>query len=193
METIRNFCAAVAAFAAAFAAGRKPVRATMKFIRQIAENHVAISQIEAQLEINAGKSLRDQLDKIARLIAVVDARTTLIVAIQSAQIDGADHGIVFADLSGKLTRANRTFRRWVGKELPELTGDGWMQVIQRDDLFLVTSGWAEAVRRGIDYLPAMPITYLDPEGDPFQARVTARLIREDGKPLFYWCEILRME
>ena len=166
----------------------------MRFLRDMAEHHEKLDRISAQLEANAGKSMRDAVDRIEASIVVVDARTAVMSAIQTAQIDSADHGIVYADLSGRLTWANRTFRRWVGKEGPELLGDGWMQVIHADDLFLVTFGWAEAVRRRIDYLPAMPITYLDPEGEAFQMRVTARVIRDPGgKPLSYWCEMWRVE
>jgi PAS domain-containing protein len=165
----------------------------MRLLQGLVALHEKVDRISEQLETNAGKSLRDSVDRIETRVVAVDARTALMSAVQSAQIDGANYGIVFADLDGRLTRANRTFRRWVGKELPELLRDGWMQVIHPDDLFLVTSGWAEAVRRGIEYLPALPITYLDSEGDPFRAHVTARLIREDGKALFYWCEIWRVE
>ena len=158
----------------------------MRLLRDIAEHHEKLDKISAQLEKNAGSSLRDAVDGIVSSIAIIDSRTAVMSAVQTAQIDSADHGIVYADLSGGLTWANRTFRRLVGKEGPELRRDGWMQTIHPSDLFLVTTGWAEAVRRQIDYLPSMPITYLDPEGQPFQMRVTARVIRDsEGKPLFY--------
>jgi PAS domain S-box-containing protein len=158
------------------------------------QKHYALGQrLLDEVSPNAGSSMRDAVDRIEARVETVDERTAHMSAIQTAQIDGATHGIVFADLDGKLVKANRTYRRWVGKETEELLGDGWMQAISPADLIPLRSGWADAVERQIDYLPPLPITCLGPDGKPFSARVTARIIRERGKPLFYWCEIWRVE
>lgn len=151
-----------------------------------------LANITKELSPNGGSSLRDSVDGLRATVNLIDTRQVLQNERLKAITGDAPEGLKEFNAIGQLIWANRTYARWVNRDLAELVGNGWINTVFLADRDRVKREWAEVVREGRNYETA----YRDvtPDGKVFLVAVRATAMRaSDGSVIGFMKTLTKAE
>lgn len=99
-----------------------------------------IDEIYSEVKPNSGKSLRDTVKRIEDNQIILMSKHRIIV-------DDYVTGIIETDEFGNVTWANATYLELVNRDLREVLGNGWVNVIISEDRERVFLSWKDAFKQ----------------------------------------------
>jgi PAS domain S-box-containing protein len=158
----------------------KPVK---KAFIQVANTYEAVQSMEPvvrglqkEFSNNAGKSIKDRIEKLAVSMKVHEARHKTV-------LDHAAIGIFEAEPSGMFTYANRTMSDWFEMDQSAMVGNGWLAAVSPDERDGVYTAWKDAITNDIPWNAIFTVHPLK-GGVPFCVHATASVVRDvDGRVL----------
>lgn len=115
------------------------VKPMIETFRNISSMYLRVEELVKQMEANGGSTLRDSLNRIERMIYLLDERQKILLGM-------VPYGIVETDERGRVTYVNRTYLAWTGRGEDEVHGDGWSNSVHPEDRERIRREWTEAVR-----------------------------------------------
>jgi len=103
-----------------------------------------INKIAAELTPNGGSSLRDAVNRI-EFRQIIDGERNRAVLNES------DHAMFEADRNGNCIWANKTYLSKVGRNLDEISGNGWMNCIDSLNKDDVIAAWELAINQKTNF------------------------------------------
>lgn len=147
---------------------------TKRFVKRVGHTMDAVEQINAELGTNGGKSIKDRVGRMDKLMALVDARqVALMVALPEPMF--------WTDIEGEFTLVNRRFEDLTGFSRAHLMDAEWVNVVHPHDRVRVIKEWLGTEDGAVKQLRAWLTTcrILNPKtGAVTTVRIEAHPIRQ---------------
>jgi PAS domain S-box-containing protein len=147
---------------------------TKRFVTRVGRTMDAVEQINAELGTNGGKSIKDRVGRMDRLMALVDARqVALMVALPEPMF--------WTDIEGDFTLVNRSLEDLTGFSRAHLMDAEWVNIIHPHDRVRIVKEWLGTEDGAVKQLRAWLTTcrLVNPKtGDVTTVRIEAHPIRQ---------------
>lgn len=130
--------------------------------KTLGKRGLQLDRIEAELRPNGTIKLRDIVESIAE-------RQSDFEGLSSAQLSRQATAIFRTDKDGKCYYTNRAHQLMTGLTLPEMAGDGWVNLVAPSSRSLAQQLWREAVEDNREF--SEHIEYLHPKGHEYMVHV----------------------
>lgn len=162
-----------------------------RFVLRVGHTMDAVEQINAELGTNGGKSIKDRVGRMDKLMALVDARqVALMVALPEPMF--------WTDIDGDFTLVNRSLEDLTGFSRAHLMDSEWVNVIHPDDRIRIIKEWLGVEDGAVKQLRAWLTTcrLVEPKtGVVTMVRIEAHPIRQTfgDHHVVGWHGVLRVE
>lgn len=106
-----------------------------------------IDTIYAEVKPNGGASLRDSIDRQEAALGEVRDGLDMADARQWAILSSTNHPTWESGPDGGCLRANAALLDLVGRSADQMAGNGWENIVAKEDARRVWKEWAEAVKQ----------------------------------------------
>ena len=153
----------------------KPMLAAMKSYYSIVSK---IDTIFIELTPNGGSSIKDQVNHI-------DNSVQLAQQVQQAMAADSKAALFRTDPEGNVVWVNRTYTRIVARDISEVLGHGWHNVIAPEQRDEVVREWYKAVADDREFY--WDVNLITPTGERTLVRVRSyKLVNGKGEIMGYW-------
>jgi PAS domain S-box-containing protein len=98
-----------------------------------------IDHVYSEMRTNGGESIKDK-------IGIIETKVDRVAERQKSILHEHEHALVETNADGDVIWVNRTYTRLVQRDIHEVLGHGWINVIAPEDRERVVLEWEHAVR-----------------------------------------------
>jgi len=110
-----------------------------------------ITEIKFQLRTNGGTSLKDAINRIESKLCEVREDVSILKGRESARMYLDAQPTFECDANGYATALNKSLLEFVGLEIDEAIGYGWLKAVKAIDQDRVQKEWEASVRNGREF------------------------------------------